>query len=81
MVSMFNILYRESVLYCCMEISVLYGVVPTVGSGEVLAFVLRIGGAIAKTKLCDVLVIVSRTSFANQMQVYPGLVKSALQST
>lgn len=64
-----------------MEISVLYGVVPTVGSGEVLALVLKIGGAIAKTKLCDVLMIVSRTSFCNQMQVYPRLVKSALQLT
>ena len=59
MIIIFNILCREGVLCSCIEITALFGVVPTIGSGKIMAFVLRIGGA--------VIVIANRVAFSNRM--------------
>ena len=57
--SRFVILYRESVLYSYIEITAPFGVVLTISSGRILAFILKIRTTIIKLKLYSIIVIVS----------------------
>lgn len=51
-----------------MEITALFfGVVPAVGSGKILAFVLRLGGTVVELKLCSAVVIAGYFTFGNRM--------------
>jgi hypothetical protein len=81
MISAFNVFYGESVPYSCVEITALFGVISSIGSSQIVAFVLTIGGTVATLEFCSAVVIFSRVILPNRMKVYPPSVKSPPQST
>jgi hypothetical protein len=77
----FNVLYRESEPYSCVEITALFGVIASIGSSRVVTFVLIIGGTVATLQFCSAVVFFSLVTLPNRMKVYPPSVKSPPQST
>jgi hypothetical protein len=81
MISAFNILHGESVPYSCVEITALFGVISSIRSSQIIAFVLKIGGIVATLQFCSAVVIFSRVILSNRTKVYPLSVTSPLHST
>jgi hypothetical protein len=81
MISVFNILYGESGPYVCVEITALFGVISSIGSSQIVAFILIIGGTVATLQFCSAVVVFSRVTLPNRMNVYLPSVKSPPQST
>jgi hypothetical protein len=61
----FNIPYRESMFYSCIEITVLSNMASFVGSSQVVAFVPTVRGPVARLNVRGTVVFFSRVTLPN----------------
>ena len=77
----FNIPYRESVLYSCVQITALHDMVSFIGSSQIEAPFPTVRDLVARLNARCAVVFFSRVTLPNRMTIYRPLVKSATLPT